>query len=194
MKAIETKYDGYRFRSRMEARWAVFFKTAGIPYEYEKQGYELKSGRYLPDFFLPTIDTWFEVKGQIDFAVDIAKFVDLVRETKKSILIANTTPRANVNEISLWYWSSTEIPASESDARKRVFMSNIDFGFLMADSENAGSLWLNGTIYEKSDKFMDMVIYPLGNGPHRSPILNKDFRKAYELAQEARFEFGDTPE
>jgi hypothetical protein len=26
-KAIETHYKGYRFRSRLEARWAVFFDT-----------------------------------------------------------------------------------------------------------------------------------------------------------------------
>jgi len=25
IKAIETQYRGYRFRSRLEARWAVFF-------------------------------------------------------------------------------------------------------------------------------------------------------------------------
>lgn len=25
IKPIETKYDGYLFRSRLEARWAVFF-------------------------------------------------------------------------------------------------------------------------------------------------------------------------
>ena len=30
IKAIETYYKGYRFRSRLEARWAVFFDAAGI--------------------------------------------------------------------------------------------------------------------------------------------------------------------
>ena len=32
---IETVYNGYRFRSRLEARWAVFFDEAAIPYEYK---------------------------------------------------------------------------------------------------------------------------------------------------------------
>lgn len=64
MKAIETRYNGHRFRSRTEARWAVFFDTAGIPYEYEPEGFMLGDGiQYLPDFYLPTIDVWFEVKG-----------------------------------------------------------------------------------------------------------------------------------
>lgn len=53
IKAIETKYKGYRFRSRLEARWAVFFGKMGIAWQYEMEGYELPSGRYLPDFWLP---------------------------------------------------------------------------------------------------------------------------------------------
>jgi hypothetical protein len=35
IKPIETEYGGYKFRSRLEARWAVFFDTAKIKYEYE---------------------------------------------------------------------------------------------------------------------------------------------------------------
>lgn len=65
-KAIETIYNGYRFRSRLEARWAVFFDTAGIKYEYEKEGFDLgDAGYYLPDFWLPELDMWVEVKGDI---------------------------------------------------------------------------------------------------------------------------------
>lgn len=54
---IETEYKGYRFRSRLEARWAVFFDELGIKYEYEPEGYDLgEHGWYLPDFWLPTFD------------------------------------------------------------------------------------------------------------------------------------------
>lgn len=67
MKAIETHYNGYRFRSRLEARWAVFFDTLGIRYEYEPEGFELSDGTlYLPDFYLPDSKSWFEVKGVMD--------------------------------------------------------------------------------------------------------------------------------
>lgn len=63
IKAIETKYKGYRFRSRLEARWAVFFDTLGVKWEYEKEGFELgAAGRYLPDFWLPKLEMWAEVK------------------------------------------------------------------------------------------------------------------------------------
>lgn len=65
IKAIETHYKGYRFRSRLEARWAVFFDALGIQWEYEPEGFELPDGtRYLPDFWLPRLQTYIEIKGQ----------------------------------------------------------------------------------------------------------------------------------
>ncbi|MFE7077905.1 hypothetical protein ACFU96_48345 [Streptomyces sp. NPDC057620] len=85
IKAIETRYAGCRFRSRLEARWAVFLNALDIPWEYEPQGFENRScgdcdtpeaelfdgrrncsgrhERYLPDFWLPESKTWVEVKG-----------------------------------------------------------------------------------------------------------------------------------
>lgn len=51
MKPIETIYKGYRFRSRLEARWAVFFDAIDVRWEYEPEGYELSDRTwYLPDF------------------------------------------------------------------------------------------------------------------------------------------------
>ncbi|MFI2663355.1 hypothetical protein [Micromonospora carbonacea] len=65
-KPIETRYAGCRFRSRLEARWAVFFDNLGITWQYETEGYELSTGdRYLPDFYLPDFDQWVEVKGKL---------------------------------------------------------------------------------------------------------------------------------
>lgn len=65
IKPIETVYRGYHFRSRLEARWAVFFDTAGIAWEYEPEGFEKDGDRYLPDFRLTLGGKiwWVEVKG-----------------------------------------------------------------------------------------------------------------------------------
>jgi len=52
-KPIETRYKGYRFRSRLEARWAVFLDAISIEWEYEKEGYNISGDWYLPDFWLP---------------------------------------------------------------------------------------------------------------------------------------------
>lgn len=66
IKAIQTIYNGYKFRSRLEARWAVFFDEVGVEYEYECQGFDLGDGGwYLPDFYLPQLETWVEIKPDI---------------------------------------------------------------------------------------------------------------------------------
>lgn len=57
IKAIETHYNGYKFRSRLEARWAVFFDEAGIEYQYEPEGFTNGKDCYLPDFYLPEHNT-----------------------------------------------------------------------------------------------------------------------------------------
>ena len=81
IKAIETIYKGYRFRSRLEARWAIFFEELGIDWEYEKEGYDLgELGWYLPDFEikLSNGEEWFvEVKGNIEDRLGIHKAIYL---------------------------------------------------------------------------------------------------------------------
>lgn len=59
---IETRYNGCLFRSRTEARWAVFFDAIGLPWHFEPQPYRLKAFSYLPDFFLPTLNMLVEIK------------------------------------------------------------------------------------------------------------------------------------
>ena len=67
IRAIETHYKGYRFRSRLEARWAVFLDAANIEYQYEVEGFKIGTCNeniyYLPDFFLPKENCYVEVKG-----------------------------------------------------------------------------------------------------------------------------------
>lgn len=62
LNAIETQYKGYRFRSRLEAKWAIFFDEIGWEWIYEHDGYDLPCGKYLPDFFFPDINCFAEVK------------------------------------------------------------------------------------------------------------------------------------
>lgn len=77
IKPIETHYKGYRFRSRLEARWAVFFDALGIEWEYEKEGYDLgEAGWYLPDFWLPTQQIWVEIKPLLREASGEPKWPD----------------------------------------------------------------------------------------------------------------------
>lgn len=65
IKAIETLYAGCRFRSRLEARWAVFLDHLGVRWDYEAEGYDTPAGPYLPDFLLYLPEpTLFEVKPE----------------------------------------------------------------------------------------------------------------------------------
>jgi hypothetical protein len=85
IKAIETRYKGYRFRSRLEARWAVWLDTLGLAWEYEKQGYDLPSGPYLPDFWVPIVifdhapgaGYWVEIKPFMPSEEELGLFAEL---------------------------------------------------------------------------------------------------------------------
>lgn len=109
IKAIETEYAGCRFRSRLEARWAVFFDHMGINWEYEYEGYEVGyptyGGKYyLPDFYLPETQTWVEVKGSAE-AFDFQLLANAVdwgmglpgtyesEDTQRGLLLLGPIPR-----------------------------------------------------------------------------------------------------
>ncbi|MDQ2874401.1 MAG: hypothetical protein M3Y33_06190 [Actinomycetota bacterium] len=62
--ARETWYGSTRFRSALESDWAATLHSLGIEWQYEPKLIDLPSGQlYLPDFWLPEIGTWIEVKG-----------------------------------------------------------------------------------------------------------------------------------
>lgn len=94
IKAIETSYKGYRFRSRLEARWAVFFDALGVKWEYEKEGYDLGkySGWYLPDFWLPQVSMWAEVKPATFTMHEKLKCMFLSSKTGNDCLLLDGLP------------------------------------------------------------------------------------------------------
>jgi hypothetical protein len=85
MKPIETSYKGYRFRSRLEARWAVFFDALGMEWAYERQGYRLPSGLYLPDFWFPHEIFHVEIKPVAPTEQELKLAQDLVRDTRHEL-------------------------------------------------------------------------------------------------------------
>ena len=99
IKAIETTYRGYKFRSRLEAKWAIFFDKLGIKWEYEIEGYELPDGtRYLPDFWLPDFcgekGCFVEVKPKKLTAAENSKATLLALSSETPVLLAVGTPAA----------------------------------------------------------------------------------------------------
>ena len=94
IKAIETEYNGMLFRSRLEARWAVFFDAAGEKYEYEPDGFMLDGIGYVPDFYLPGLDLYVEVKPSREGAfLEISKTLGLIGTGRiRSLMVLSHFP------------------------------------------------------------------------------------------------------
>ncbi|MEU2996851.1 hypothetical protein ABZ684_04640 [Streptomyces sp. NPDC006995] len=78
IEALPTWYGGTTFRSALEASWAATLDTLRIAWEYEPETITLPSGAtYIPDFKLPDIGAWLEVKGtgvpRVEKAVEFGK-------------------------------------------------------------------------------------------------------------------------
>jgi hypothetical protein len=108
IQPIPTTYRGYRFRSRLEARWAVYFDDRKIAFDYEPEGFPLPGGGgYLPDFWLPQVSMWAEVKpGEASdrLAVDreiIHKATVVALGTNHPFIILDGPPR-NTNFWGIW--------------------------------------------------------------------------------------------
>lgn len=121
LRPIETEYNNFQFRSRLEARWAVFFDALGVRYEYEPEGFNLGSGDYyLPDFYLPHLDMWIEIKPgnapqywgiNVEYLTDtqMRPYVlasKLAEQSKKNVLILFGSPRYSSPD---WYEHEQEM-------------------------------------------------------------------------------------
>lgn len=166
IKAIETRYKGYRFRSRLEARWAVFFDTLGLKWEYEKEGFDLgQRGYYLPDFWLKSLKCWIEIKPEYTDWVDIpdpetsrlinsAKIISLEEVSKTAALC-----RMTKQPVCLVFGTPWEC---------RVVGSRIEDGIL-------------------SQTILDGFLFDKGNLDRR-----KWLERGFTAARSARFEHGES--
>lgn len=97
MKAIETIYKGRRFRSRLEARWAIFFDAIDIGWEYETEGFEIGNTKYLTDFKLSSfganeVDLFVEIKPRRPSTEEIKKCYEVSVGTNTDMLLICGTP------------------------------------------------------------------------------------------------------
>jgi hypothetical protein len=150
IKAIETRYRGHRFRSRLEARWAVFFDAAGIEWSYEDEGWTLPGGRgyilgdehqkfaketllYLPDFYLPQQECWIEIKGGMPNAKECAAMLRLVYPTGR---------------VGFIFWGDIPMPAEELGVDYEVDDYTASALAFRPTEEGSGGGW---TVYEEHD-------------------------------------------
>lgn len=77
------------YRSRLEAKWAVFWRSLGILAEYEAGGFDLGDAiAYRPDFRIPSWETWVEIKPHgVDLAVAEVRCQALARSSGWRVLL-----------------------------------------------------------------------------------------------------------
>lgn len=189
MKAIETKYKGYRFRSRLEARWAVFFDTLGVKWEYEPQGFEFHDGtRYLPDFWLPDLKLFLEIKGAAPTEDEFRKAENL-RDGGFSIAIAQGLP--GERDLVLYCWMQKDGAAGTEHKITAEFAC---FGrSLILHATGYFSSWytLGGERHCCANDVFDYlpVFGEILPDWDKNDALKME--QAYTAARSARFEFGE---
>lgn len=194
IKAIKTKYNGNLFLSRTEARWAVFFKSLNIRYEYEKEGYDLGAlGWYLPDFWLPKQQLWVEVKGSDPTLEEIDKLAVVCLGTGADGIILSGIPHYEEDNVTalIEYRSDGKICFKRTLVNEKgavqLVVPGISLKARFALSESLNHLWIVGSGF----------MYPLGQRGEKIPLAPRirrdciELQRAYVSARSARFEHGE---
>ena len=190
---IETAYKGYRFRSRLEARWAVFFDTLTIPWQYEKEGFKLgKAGWYLPDFWLPTLHCWVEIKGDTPPSEDIEKIKAFAwQEGTAPILLLQGVPALKGGDF--YCLDSTD------NGGGTCVMDKVQFGYCHNCKTWALDFGDWDSRYERGDRILLNPDWsPWQNPCQCTPPTSQNITfgelfEAITAARSARFEHGELP-
>lgn len=169
VKAIQTSYAGCRFRSRTEARWAVLFDALGIKWEYEREGFELPGGKYLPDFWIPAFEAWVEIKGGEPSKREIKLAGELARSTGQLVLIVCGIPEAEEPQIIFFRPGKTPVWGAYLASRGNALTKIVVKG--------RKTLWLE----------------PHRREEDRAAIPTELLKAAINKARSARFEHGEKP-
>jgi len=222
IKAIETRYRGYRFRSRLEARWAVCFDNLGINWDYEPEGFKLQNGEwYLPDFRINVggKKAWVEIKGGLsskfdDFDSSNQTPCDFKGKSKTDQFAKEISSKGGV------VFLFGNIPDPMSHAEINLQNQNLFCTSYLDGSWASGAIILIGSIvkkegiYQRKSEFLcDFYTSDMGNNmgqPFQKEYeldiledpkwLNEEHEaeriwwpvRAYEAARSARFEHGET--
>jgi len=179
IKAIETRYAGCRFRSRLEARWAVFWDHLEIRWEYEPQGYVIDGRPYLPDFWLPELQTWAEVKGSDQDNFE-GEHVDLCRGLANAeghpVILLTGPPEAR--------FYSRFAPDLDPQSFTAAFFRDYSTRLVVADH-----YWFQHVVIRE----VDGALILMGDDRCVRNSLGGGFLEAVTAARSARFEHGETP-
>ena len=181
IKPIQTEYKGYKFRSRLEARWAVFFDACGVDWEYEPEGYDLGEGvYYLPDFLLHDVklrhnscaDLYIEVKGQMN-KEDRLKIQSFGKPFNRPLLVVGNIPFGD----DAWTRANNAFEVWDKDS--------LFYSFELIDDDYFGA-------FPGIDEHGRFSLFGADSN-YLNEMNSKKTEEAYKLAQQARFEHGESP-
>ncbi len=163
IKAIPTFFNGDTFRSRLEAKWAVFFTELKIKYIYETEGYEMSDGqRYLPDFFLPDLNYYVEVKGYNDHLIkDFERVKRFVLEKKTALMILSEIPYDPASKGLFWFLNFFyEAKSGGCITGEHCFFQPIDNGSAQIQDDYAvGANMKDGLYFPKDTPDTNKALY-----------------------------------
>lgn len=81
----KVEYKGDTFKSSWEFGFALYLEDAGLEYQYEPKTfvfeYDGRKHRYTPDFYVPELDSYYEVKGWYKDKENILRKKSVVEES-----------------------------------------------------------------------------------------------------------------
>lgn len=185
LKAIETIYAGYRMRSRLEARWAVFLDALGVKWDYEREGFNLDGLLYLPDFYIQDFNCWIEIKGPYPTETEIEKCRRLAKASGQVVLLVTGDPWCEDDQ------NKYDVILFKPDDECGHFgTSGWQFGQGRRCSKE---IWLVSD--ELGRAFALKAVTSWDEDP-RPPVIGEDassIRAAQKAARGARFEHGENP-
>jgi hypothetical protein len=178
--AIPTRYKGCLFRSRNEARWAVFFETLRMRWTHEPEGFRLPNYRYLPDFYIDEWRSWVEIKSGDPTSEERAKCRFLCDITDQFVILLAGEPYPERYQAYLCLPKDCLSPYEGPEAFSgpgELCQSRCGHGLWFVEAL-AMAICLDRTDHSKAEDSSDM------------PSLTAGLQRAFDAARSARFEYG----
>ncbi len=195
IKPIQTRYAGHHFRSRLEARWAVAFDSLEQRWDYEPQGFDLgKAGFYLPDFWLPDVQMWAEVKPDAPSFDEINKAVELANASGKRVLFLIGTPAP----AAYWYVEPWGLERSQQWKKDNPGQDPTFLRLVAHDSSTLDVVFAKVEDFspfdpQKQQHFHQFEMYSCQSHPFPYPVeVTGQDMTAINAARSARFEHGQS--
>lgn len=166
----------------MEARWAVFFDTLRLDWDYEKEGYDLGDlGFYLPDFWVSDLydrhghkGMFVEIKGQEATDLEIEKLGRLLEPGRHAAMLQR----------------GMKMPTSFKDDNEFIEVANYEqYGICTDYPMVFMKCYSCGAVKFEFPEYNYCKCEVCGNKADEDhPLIHK----AFENALSARFEFGES--